>query len=354
MNRPTLPDGTQLLELEVLPGLLDVAADEITAALGLSLVGDLEEAGDDGTRLVAQLQGDPSAALALRTVVAAYLVKGFPVPRPKALLGDETLRALRAQITEVLDLHPPGTFRGLRIGAAGAGSSVFRRLAAELAPGAGLAVADDGELLVRVRPGDRGGWEVLVRMSPRPLSSRPWRTANVPGALNATLAAAIVRLSSPGPEDHVLNLMAGSGTLLIERLAAGPVALAAGLDRDPLALDAATQNLGGTRPSVGLVRADATVAPFPAGSWDCILADLPYGHRMGSHAENQQLHPRLLDECRRLLRPGGRVVVITHELRRFQAALDHAPEWRTARRIQVFQKGHHPCIWILRLANPAS
>src|SRR5581483_7823655 len=100
-----------------------------------------------------------------------------------------------------------------RIDAAGADSPTFRRLAAELATRTGL--ADDpatGDLLLRIRPA-AGGWEVACRLSPRPLSTRAWRVRDIPFALNATIAAAMVEMTEPRPQDRFANLLCGSGTL---------------------------------------------------------------------------------------------------------------------------------------------
>src|SRR5207302_4929243 len=91
--------------------------------------------------------------------------------------------------------------------------------------------------------GPAGGWETLVRLSPRPLSARPWRVCNLPGALDATAASAIARLAGPRPDERYLNLASGSGTLLIERLALGPAGPAVGVELDPRALDCARRNL---------------------------------------------------------------------------------------------------------------
>src|SRR5438046_2091478 len=76
------------------------------------------------------------------------------------------------------------------------------------------------------------GWEALVRLTPRPLAARAWRVCNLPGALDATAAHAMARWSTRAPDERLVNLACGSGTLLVERLALGPAAVALGVDRD--------------------------------------------------------------------------------------------------------------------------
>ena len=340
-----------IVECEVLEGLAPFVEDEIVDRLG----GRATVVGADATAVRVELARDLAAVLGLRTAVAAYLVATYPVPRPRGLLGHRHLTDLAARVRQVIALHAPGVFTSFRISAAGRESAIFGRLAAELAATTGL-VHDPtaGDMLLRVRPAPGGGWEVLLRLSPRPLSARPWRVRDLPGALNATLAAAMVELSGPRAADRVVNLACGSGTLLVERLLRAPAAATVGVDLDQRALDAANANVdaAGLTGRVELARLDATSTGLDVGGFDVVLADPPYGHRMGTHAGNEALYPALLAEAGRLAAPGARFVVITHELRRFAAAIagNGRPAWEVEREVQVFQKGHHPKIWLLRRA----
>jgi len=272
--------------------------------------------------------GDQVAALAMRTAVAAYAVLSFDVPRPRALLGEQHIHRIAAT------MRIAGA-RSFRISAAGRDSTVFQRLGAELASRTGLEHRPaDGDVLVRIRP----AWEVLVRLTPRPLSARAWRVRDVPGALNATIAAAMLRLAAPQAGERVLNLMCGSGTLLAE---CPRVALAVGLDNDPRALDAARANA-----EAPLVLGDVRRVPFQRG-FDVVVADLPYGERSGSHRDNDALYQAFLESAAQAVRPGARLVAITHDIRRFERALASADGWRVERQIRVFQKGYKPAIWVM-------
>jgi tRNA (guanine6-N2)-methyltransferase len=336
-----------MIECEVLAGLRPAAVDEVRRVLGrrAELV-----AGDDPTAVRFGYAGPLPALLRLRTVVAAYLLVTVPGRRPSALLGDTTLFD---QVEAVRALHPPGTFSSFRLSAPGRESAALRRLREELARRSGLAYdPQGGELLLRIRR-SRGaaGWDLLTRLSPRPLSARAWRVHNLPGALNATIAAAAVDLTGPRPRDRVLNLMCGSGTLLVERFARGRPALAVGCDLDAAALAGARRNLAaaGLAGSVGLARMDATALGFADGRFSVLLADLPYGHRMGSHRDNAALYPAVLRETARVAAPGGALLLVTHELRLFERCLAAAGRWWSVERaVQVWQKGHHPKVYVLR------
>src|SRR5262249_30070728 len=152
----------------------------------------------------------------------------------------------------------------------GEDSAVMSRLKHELAQHTGLALAsEEGDLLLRLRrAADGEGWEALARISPRPLATRAWRVCNLPGALHATLAHGMMRLSVPQPDDVVVNLACGSGTLLVERQALGRARSLLGCDTDPVALACARANLqaAGFTEGADLEPWDATDLPLADSS----------------------------------------------------------------------------------------
>src|SRR5215218_7167564 len=203
------------MELLFLPGLAEVVEAEVHERLrGAERLRPVPGRSDS---LRFELRGPWERLGELRTVVAAFAVLTFGVPRPRSLTSGEYLPEIVRTVQAVRELGPrPASFR---FDAAGVRSAGFRRLAEELARATGLPHdQDDGDLVLRFRRAAErpDGWDVLVRLSTRPLSDRPWRVRNFPGAANATVAAAMARLTRPRPSDRVANLMAGSGTLLIE------------------------------------------------------------------------------------------------------------------------------------------
>jgi predicted RNA methylase len=345
------------VELEVLEGLVPFVQDEL-ARVGLT-AGSASVGGDE--RSVWFTVADPRARwrdlLGVRTAVAAYAVLGFAVSRPRGLLSPEHTRRITTTIDEIRRLHPKGSFRGFRFSAAGHESEEFERLATAIAAATGLAHDQEaGELLVRVRRArlGHGGWEVLLRLSPRPLSARAWRAVNYPGAVNATIAAALVELTEPAPDDRFVNLCCGSGTILVERLARGVPAQAVGCDLDPDAVAATQANLRAARLKgrVDLWTADATALADRAGpaSFDKLCVDLPWGTLVGSHDDNATLYPRVLAEAARIATGTARLVVLTHEIRLFERVRRAEGSWRIDDEIRVFQKGHHPRIYLLARA----
>src|SRR5690606_36745987 len=208
--------------------------------------------------------------------------------------------------------------RSFRLAAAGADSPVFQRLAGELSAATGLQHRPaDGSMLIRVRPfaGEAPGWEGLLRLTERPLSTRKWRVCNRPGGVNSTVAYAMNELLGNTPGANYLNLMCGSGTLLVERALSDRVERLVGVDIEPAAIDCARTNLAAA--GVGdyqLFTADIDyLPPGLAGGFDELAADAPWGDAVGSHATNEELHLSLLRSAARLAANGAGFALLNHE-----------------------------------------
>jgi hypothetical protein len=161
-------------------------------------------------------------------------------------------------------------------------------------------------------------WDVIVRPTGRTtiVGARPAAVANhrfayrlrdIPASIHPTLAAAAVRLVVASPDDVVVDPFCGSGTLLAERAILGPYRMLQGIDNQPQAIDAATTNLQGLT-SVELICDDAAaLAELP--SPHVIVTNPPYGRRIGGEREARALHLQLDELARRVLQPGGHLVV---------------------------------------------
>lgn len=175
------------------------------------------------------------------------------------------------------------------------------------------------------------------------------RVVERPGALRPAIAAAMVRLSHPRPDDVVLDPFCGTGTILVERALAGPHQLLIGSDIDAEALAAARLNLGPRHKPLELHHWDAMSLPLASASVDRIITNVPFGQRYGSRDSLRSLYPRFLSEAARVIRPHGLLVVLAPDRSSIGAkALDG---WHPERSIPVLVLGRRARLIALRRAR---
>ncbi len=137
---------------------------------------------------------------------------------------------------------------------------------------------------------------------------------------------------------------------MVERLAWGTAKKVVGCDIRKDALDCLQMNLDAADVSKAteFLLADGRNLPFSDQSYDVIFSDLPFGSLVGSHQENLDLYPALLNEAARMIRPRGRFVLITHEVRLMHATLNDQHFWELESTHRVTLRGLHPKIYLLR------
>jgi 23S rRNA G2445 N2-methylase RlmL len=343
----------QEYEVETVIGLEEYTRREVRRLLGKAA--QVERGATEG-RFSLRFDGNIRRFDELRTATAVHRVETFAVPRPRALLGHQHLTRLLGVIHLILDARPAGAFRTFRITAAGARSGVYSRLRQEVAAAIGIEPTDDAahlQIAVRRATSSEGGWQVLIRTNPMPLSARRWRACDMPGALNATVASVMWSLVRPRSNESVLNICCGSGTLMVERLGLGGAASVTGVDIDTGALQCADANLRavGHRASVSLLQADCANLPLPDASIDAITADLPFG--MLQHGYDiSSLYRAALAESARVARHNASLVVITTRRRAMLSTIEDNTSWNLANEIPLsipHSRGYiQPHIYLLR------
>ncbi len=129
-----------------------------------------------------------------------------------------------------------------------------------------------------------------------------------PGVMMPLMARALVNLTHVQKGQTLLDPFCGTGGILLECRQLGIHAI--GSDYDPEMLAGCRQNLA----DGAWLRADATKMPYPDASFDAVATDLPYGQSTTIGAENlENLYRGSLAEIRRVLKPSGRAVVVTHK-----------------------------------------
>jgi 23S rRNA G2445 N2-methylase RlmL len=190
-----------------------------------------------------------------------------------------------------------------------------------------------------------------VRLSDRTMRHRTYKLEHRPASLRPTVAAAMVRLAEVKPRHVVLDAMCGGGTLLAEYLAAvgkiraeKPPAL--GGDLDAGAVRAAGVNLsklGATR----LCRWDATRLPLAGESVDRVVSNPPFGKQLGTPESVGPLYRAALREYDRVLRPGGRAVLLAGDMAALRTAA-RSVGWEGLRELKVRVLGQPATVSVWR------
>jgi tRNA (guanine6-N2)-methyltransferase len=191
---------------------------------------------------------------------------------------------------------------------------------------------------------DPGDWHVnfgradrllLGQIGPLYHSRRFPALRRIPASTNPVVAALLVQLLKARPQDVVYDPFCGAGTLLVEAAALDLDLVLLGSDRSWPALHEAAANRPVGFPSGLLFHADATRLPIADDSVDRVVANLPFGKRVGSHSVNVKLYPAFVAELNRVLRSDGRAVLLTDDKNLFRQSVEATPGTRILREVQV-------------------
>lgn len=314
--------------ITVFPGLAGLATEELADLLKLKPV---ETARVRGSELVWVQTSAPGGLVELRICEDVFVevatlkltgAAGDLKVLTSALSRDSALgAALRAHSHITGRATPARTQFRVVVQADDARWRQYRRVDMQSAAESGL---------MRARPGwklnpSEAPFEIWLHQAGRTLHvslrlttgvhrARGGRAVERAAALRPTIAAAMVRLSSPQPEDVFLDPMCGSGTILLERALAGRHGLLLGGDIDPAAVKASLANFGPRHKPVRIERMDARSLPLEDASVDAYITNLPWGKQIGRPVELPDLYRDVMAEAVRVVRPGGRLVLLTSEI----------------------------------------
>ena len=214
-----------------------------------------------------------------------------------------------------------------------------------IASTAGLGWLDDpGDWAINFVPA-AVGWEAEV--GPFHWSRRFGRLERLPWSTKPVLGEILARLAKLGPGHRILDPCCGTGTLLVAAADSVPGVTVLGSDHDPTAIGLADLNLTRRGITASLTVAQAEQLDHPDLGIDRVLANLPFGKLVGSHADNSRLYPALLSEIARVLHPAGRAVLLTDDKRLFLIAVARTPNLKIVRTRVLRYGGVTPTVYIL-------
>ncbi|WP_110514063.1 THUMP domain-containing protein [Herpetosiphon llansteffanensis] len=169
---------------------------------------------------------------------------------------------------------------------------------------------------------------VAIRLSTGGMRHRINRIVDRPAALRPAIAAAMVRLSNPQPNDVFLDAMAGTGTIIAERAAVGPFERLIAGDKSREAVKALSRNLASVGGDLAIRRLDATDLPFQPGEINKLVTNLPFGKQVNNIDELHQLYSGVCAEWARIVAPGGIIVALAAEIDVLREKINATPELR--------------------------
>ncbi len=195
-----------------------------------------------------------------------------------------------------------------------------------------------------------------LRLSDRTMRHRTYKVEHFRASLRPTMAAAMAWLGDLKPKQVVVDPMCGAGTILAEALAAtrgkrlpdgtGWDLTLIGGDVEPAHVRAAEANLRRLGP-VRFSTWDARQVPLETGSVDRILSNPPFGKQLSTPAQIGPLYREMIKEYDRLLRKGGKAVLLVADAGALKDAVNRV-SWRQQRQVAVRVLGQRATIFVYR------
>ena len=167
------------------------------------------------------------------------------------------------------------------------------------------------EIKILVRP---EGCYAFLKPSPVLDTRFSYRKNTLPASIHPVAAAAIMQYCYPymKRDADVLDPFCGTGTLLVERARVKPFATLTGSDISNNAIHMAKENLQLAQVQATLTQCDACQLKCEM-RYDEVVANLPFGHRVGTHEDNLELYHALLKQLPALLKPKGMAFLYTND-----------------------------------------
>ena len=180
---------------------------------------------------------------------------------------------------------------------------------------------------------------ISLKLSSNDMAQRLYKQAHIPASLKPTLAYSMVRLSRPHPDDVFLDAMCGAGTILLERALIKRYRYLIGGDVSTDALDATVANFGRQHQPRQFFHWDARRLPLGSNTVDKIVCNLPFGETVGNVPQLTNLYRQCLTEYERVLKPRGRMVLLTSQDRLLAGELKQRRSLRIAQKLTVDVRG---------------
>ena len=225
-----------------------------------------------------------------------------------------------------------------------------RAMAAEIPEDVFANAPGDYEMELRVERKDNGGADLYIKLYTLSDHRFDYRVGALPASMNPVTAAAVLRYAGAflRPGARVLDPCCGSGTFLLERGKLSPCATLTGVDIAQSAVDIAKVNAAAAHSKAKFIRNDCLrfVADSP---YDELVANLPFGNRVGSHNDNLRLYVGILDRIPSWLHKDGIAVLYTMEYTLLKKLVRDRPFLKLITEVRTEAGGLMPAVFILKV-----
>ena len=164
------------------------------------------------------------------------------------------------------------------------------------------------------------------------------------------LIQAMVACIRPEPMKTIADPCCGSGTFLIEREKLYSCAGLTGVDISNKAIDIARSNAEAAGSIAKFVHNDCMrfTAERP---YDELVANLPFGNRVGSHKSNEKLYAGILENLPKWLRRGGVAILYTMEYTLLKKLIREHPGLRLVTEVRTEAGGLMPAVFVIKIGQ---
>jgi 16S rRNA G966 N2-methylase RsmD len=292
-----------LFKITFIPGLQDIVSQEISQFSDMQIL----ETGKQAFYI--DIESNIQSILSLKSVLNVYVVKRGTnfnpsyVSNHKSILGELIEKSLKGG----------DIFKTYSLSCAGAHSKEVQEIEDFIYNTFHLEKSDEADLEIYIGK-NADIWEVGVRLTKRPLSLRSYKTSNIKGGMNSTIAYAMNTFCNLSEVHSYLNIFSGSATLLIEAGLVNSDIQLIGFDNNKEHVTAAIRNIS----SAGLIKhiqikyKDILNAP-DLGTFDVITSDLPFGMHVSKGEDLEKLYQCFVSYSEKYLNQGGILVAYTAE-----------------------------------------
>lgn len=207
----------------------------------------------------------------------------------------------------------------------------------------------DYEAELRIE-GNEKGVRLFVKLYTVKDTRFSYRRESIPASINPAVAASVLRFA----QEHfkvgarVIDPCCGSGTMLIERAMLSPCQSLTGVDIAHRAIDAARTNTSLAGVNAKYIVND--ILRFECHRpYDELIANLPFGNRVGTHSSCEKLYRGLIEKLPELLKKGGVAVLYTMEFTLLKKIIKENPRVTLIKQQRTEAGGLTPMIFIVEV-----